>query len=313
MSRCYVQSTSPLNCVSDNPYSISLLETCTLQEVHLSFFCTIGSFMNSTPVSSEYATTVAEKPSSQSVIGFSVAALPFDQQIALLLQWAKTCASKVICVANVHMLIEGYQNPAFANVLREADLLTPDGMPLVWMLKLAGIAHQDRVAGLDILTAICRAVPEQGISVFFLGSQQGILDRIKVRLEKEFPNLKIAGMEPLPFRPLTAAENEVVLQRLNESGAGVVFVSLGCPKQETWMVQNKGKVHAVMIGLGGAFPVYAGLHKRAPHLIRSAGLEWLYRLVQEPRRLWRRYWSTIPLFIWLASKQLLDRLCNTHT
>lgn len=263
--------------------------------------------MNSTTISSELPTDMDERTRCRSVIGFPVAALPFDEQIELLLQWAKAYASKAICVANVHMLVEGYQNPTFATILRKADLLTPDGMPLVWMLKLAGIPHQDRVAGLDILAAICHAAPRQGVSVFFLGSQQDILDRMKVRLEQEFPNLEIAGMEPLPFRPLTTTENESIIQRLNESKAGIIFVSLGCPKQETWMIQNKGKVNAVMIGLGGAFPVYAGLHRRAPYLIRSAGLEWLYRLIQEPRRLWQRYWSTIPLFIWLACKQLLDR------
>lgn len=268
--------------------------------------------MNSTTIS-ELATTMDEKPPSRSIIGFPVAALRFDDQITLLLQWAKAFASRVICVANVHMLIEGHQNPAFASVLREADLLTPDGMPLVWMLRLAGLARQDRVAGLDILNAICHAAPAQGVSVFFLGSQQGILDRMKIRLEKEFPDLKIAAMEPLPFRPLTTMENQAIIQQINESGAGVVFVSLGCPKQEIWMMQNKGKVHAVMIGLGGAFPVYAGLHSRAPHLIRLAGLEWLYRLIQEPRRLWRRYWSTIPLFVWLACKQLLDDRRDIHT
>lgn len=263
--------------------------------------------MNPTTISSpEFDVTMDEKPSSRSVIGFPVAALPFNQQIRLLLQWAKARTSKVVCVANVHMLVEGYQNSAFANVLRQADLLTPDGMPLVWMLKLSGVSRQDRVAGLDILNAICTAAPTQEVSIFFLGSQQSILERMEVRLKQEFPNLKIAGMESLPFRPLTEAENKAIVQRLNESGAGIVFVSLGCPKQETWMVQNKGKVQAVMIGLGGAFPVYAGLQKRAPQLVRSAGLEWLYRLLQEPRRLWQRYWDTIPLFIWLATKQLLN-------
>lgn len=267
--------------------------------------------MNPTSVS-ELVTPLIKKPICRSVIGFPVAALPFDEQIILLLQWAKAFASKAICVANVHMLIEGYQDPTFASVLRQADLLTPDGMPLVWMLRLMGAANQNRVAGLDILAAICRDAPKQEVSVFFLGSQQGILDRMRLRLEKEFPNLEIAGMEPLPFRPLTSEENEAVIQRLNASGAGIIFVSLGCPKQERWMVENKGKVHAVMIGLGGAFPVYAGLHKRAPHLMRSAGLEWLYRLIQEPRRLWRRYWNTIPLFVWLACKQLLDRQHNLH-
>ncbi|MBW4421995.1 MAG: WecB/TagA/CpsF family glycosyltransferase [Myxacorys californica WJT36-NPBG1] len=264
------------------------------------------------PPNPEFKMNMIDENPSRQIIGFPVAALPFDQQIQLMLQWAKSYLSKVVCVANVHMLMEGYQNSSFAEVLREADLLTPDGMPLVWMLKLMGVSHQDRVAGLDILDAVCQLAPSQNVSVFFLGSQQIILDSIKQRLEKEFPNLDIAGMEPLPFRALTLQEDEAIIQQINNSGAGIVFVSLGCPKQEVWMAQHKDKVKAVMIGLGGAFPVYAGLHKRAPLAIRSAGLEWLYRLAQEPQRLWRRYFDTIPLFIWLASRELLIRPRDVH-
>jgi len=252
-------------------------------------------------------------PPSRSVIGFPVTALPLKAQIDLILEWAKACFSKVVCIANVHMLIEAYQDPNFASVLSGADLVTPDGMPLVWMLRLMGAPNQDRVAGLDVLIALCHAASSDNVSIFFIGSQPSILDRMRKRLETEFPNLKIAGMEPLPFRPLTPDEDEEVIKKLNDSGAGIVLVSLGCPKQEVWMAQHKGKVHAVMIGLGGAFPVYAGIHKRAPQLIRSMGFEWLYRLAQEPRRLWGRYSRTIPIFIWLACKQLLTSNEPTST
>jgi N-acetylglucosaminyldiphosphoundecaprenol N-acetyl-beta-D-mannosaminyltransferase len=241
---------------------------------------------------------------SSSVIGSPVTALPFDAQITLMVNWAKQRVSKVVCIANVHMLVEAYRNPAFAAVMMNADLVTPDGMPLVWMLKLMGFARQDRVAGLDVIVAMCRQASEVGVGVFFLGSQSAILERIKKRLEQEFPKLKIAGMEPLPFRPLTQDEDAAIAEKINQSGAGVVFVSLGCPKQEVWMHEHKNKIHAVMIGLGGAFPVYAGIHKRAPKMVRSLGFEWLYRLIQEPRRLWGRYSDTIPIFVWLAFKQL---------
>jgi N-acetylglucosaminyldiphosphoundecaprenol N-acetyl-beta-D-mannosaminyltransferase len=113
-------------------------------------------------------------------------------------------------------------------------------------------------------------------------------------------------MEPLPFRPLTQAEDNAIIQKIHDSGAGIVLVSLGCPKQEYWMNQHKDKIQAVMVGLGGVFPVYAGIHKRAPLWIRNLGLEWFYRLIQEPRRLWKRYRTTIPPFIWLAFRQLLS-------
>lgn len=252
-------------------------------------------------------------PHTKDIIGSPVTALPFSEQIALMLNWARERSSKAVCIANVHMLIEAYQQPDFATILRKADLVTPDGMPLVWMLKMLGAAHQDRVAGLDVLKAVCTRAPELNVSVFFLGSQQAVLDKMKERLEREFPTLAIAGMEPLPFRPMTQEEDEALIRKINESGAGIVFVALGCPKQEAWIAQHKGQINSVMIGLGGAFPVYAGIHKRAPLVVRSLGFEWLYRLLQEPRRLWGRYRRTIPVFIWLASKQLLTSMKQTST
>lgn len=244
-------------------------------------------------------------PPFKQIIGLPVTALPFNNQIALTLRWAQSSVSKVVCIANVHMLVEAYRDPEFASVLQNADLVTPDGMPLVWMLRLMGASKQNRVAGLDVLLALCEQASKQNISIFFLGSQTHILEKMRAKLERDFPNLQIAGMESLPFRPLSEDEDRAVVQRLNESGCGFVFVSLGCPKQEVWMSKHKDQVQAVMLGLGGAFPVYAGIHKRAPQLLRSIGFEWLYRLVQEPRRLWNRYRSTIPIFIWLAIRQLL--------
>lgn len=245
-------------------------------------------------------------PPIQSVVGFPVTALPFDSQIELMLQWAGKRMSKTVCVANVHMLMEAYSNPAFASVLLAADLVTPDGMPLVWLMNLLGCRRQNRVAGMDILLALCNKMSSQKISIFFLGSKPEILERMRNRLEQEFPHLQVAGMEPLPFRPLTPEEDEAIVQRINESGAGLVLVSLGCPKQEIWINQHRGRVQAVMLGLGGVFPVYAGVHKHAPIWMRRFGFEWFYRLVQEPRRLWKRYLTTIPPFIYLAFKQLVN-------
>jgi N-acetylglucosaminyldiphosphoundecaprenol N-acetyl-beta-D-mannosaminyltransferase len=249
--------------------------------------------------------TIEEELPVQQVIGFPVTALSLGSQMSTILRWGKRHLSKVVCIANVHMLVEGYQNQQFASILKRADLVAPDGMPLVWMLKHLGAVSQDRVAGLDVLESLCELAPQQGVSIFFLGSHRTILEKMRIRLNQDYPTLDIAGMEPLPFRPMSAEEDEAIIQLLNDSGAGIVLVSLGCPKQELWMANHKDKVNAVMIGLGGAFPVYAGIHKRAPAWIRGAGLEWLYRLAQEPRRLWKRYASTIPVFLWLAGKQLL--------
>jgi N-acetylglucosaminyldiphosphoundecaprenol N-acetyl-beta-D-mannosaminyltransferase len=241
------------------------------------------------------------------VIGFSVTCLSFKEQIDHILEWASDRVSKVVCVANVHMLMEAHRSNLDL-VLRNADMVTPDGMPLVWMLRLLGVSKQERVAGPDMLRAVCEAAQQKKVSVFFLGSEFYILERIQTRLNKEFPNLNIAAMEPLPFRPLTPAEDEAIIQKVNQSGAGIVLLSLGCPKQEYWMHDHKDRINAVMIGLGGAFSMFAGIHKRAPQWIQSLGFEWLYRLLQEPRRLWKRYVLTIPPFIFLA----LVQLCSTQ-
>jgi N-acetylglucosaminyldiphosphoundecaprenol N-acetyl-beta-D-mannosaminyltransferase len=246
------------------------------------------------------------------LISSPVTALPFTQQINLMLQWAQQHQSRFVCVANVHMLMEAHWHPEMNQVLNAADLVTPDGMPLVVMLKLLGVIQQDRVAGLDVLQELCRLAPECNTSVYFVGSEFRILEKIQSRLHQEFPDLVIAGLEPLPFRPLTVEEDQAIAQRINASGAGLVFVSLGCPKQEMWMFRQKGQINATMIGLGGAFPVYAGLQKRAPNWVRRFSLEWAYRLIQEPARLWKRYATTIPPFLWLAGKQLFANSRDRH-
>jgi N-acetylglucosaminyldiphosphoundecaprenol N-acetyl-beta-D-mannosaminyltransferase len=242
-----------------------------------------------------------------SIIGSPVTARPFQEQMRAIMIWAKARRSKAVCVANTHMLIEAHRNPDFSTVLHNADMVTPDGMPLVWMMKMMGALQQDRVAGMDIFVSLCQSACHENVSIFLLGSQSDILARMQTRLEKEFPSLDIAGIEPLPFRPLTPAEDIALIERVNSSGAGIVFLALGCPKQEAWIDRHRNKIQAVMIGIGGVFPVYAGIQKRAPAWVRESGFEWLYRLLQEPTRLWKRYQTTIPAFIWLALRQILDR------
>jgi N-acetylglucosaminyldiphosphoundecaprenol N-acetyl-beta-D-mannosaminyltransferase len=240
------------------------------------------------------------------VIGSPITALPFDAQMNIIVEWAQQHLSKMVCVANAHMLVEAHWNPDFAQILQEADIVTSDGMPIVWMMKRLGIRTQNRVAGMDILMSLCHLATQYGLKVYFLGSQQSVLDRMKARLDIDFPSLSVAGIEPLPFRPMTLEEEDDVLNRIQASGAGLVFVSLGCPKQEKWMAQYRSRVPAVMIGLGGAFPVYGGLKKWAPRWIQKAGLEWAYRWMQEPRRLAKRYSQTNRAFLWLSLKQLFQ-------
>ena len=246
------------------------------------------------------------------LIGVPVCSSSFNEQVSQIVTWAKNYQSKMVCVANVHMLIEAWQNSHFADLLRNADLVTPDGMPLVWMMKLMGVKQAERVAGMDIFHASCKQASTAQISVFLLGSSPEVLEKICQRLKNEFPNLKIAGTYSPPFAPLSSNPDISIVKTINDSGAGIVFVSLGCPKQELWMAQYREKIQSVMIGVGAVFSIYAGLVKPAPKFVRNAGLEWLFRLIQEPRRLWYRYSTTIPIFIWLALKQIwLHRIYHT--
>ncbi|MGB7251547.1 MAG: WecB/TagA/CpsF family glycosyltransferase [Phormidesmis sp.] len=222
-----------------------------------------------------------------------------------MIKWARAKLSRTVCVSNVHMLMEGHWNKEFADVLRSSDLLTPDGMPLVWMTGLMKRQPQDRVAGMELMLALCKRAQETKVGIFFLGSTPKMLARIREQLSEDFPDLRISGMVSPPFRTLSKEEEAAIAAQINESGAGLVFVSLGCPKQERWMSVHRGKVNAVMVGLGGAFSVYAGEKRWAPAVVRKYGLEWCYRLLQEPRRLWKRYASTIPPFVWLAFKQVV--------
>ena len=225
----------------------------------------------------------------------------------LILRWAKTRTSKVVCLANVHMLIEAYHDRSFANVLRNADLVTPDGKPLVVMLQRLGIKHQNQVAGMDVFLNLCDLAQQTGIKVYFLGSTEEILQQIEHKLSEEYPILRVAGMKAIPYIATQDIakhyDNELVAE-INQSGAGIVFVCLGCPKQELWMSHYRNSIQGVMVGVGAVFSMYAGINPRAPRWIQQLGFEWFYRLLQEPRRLWRRYGSTIPPFIYLAFRQL---------
>lgn len=216
-----------------------------------------------------------------------------------ILLFAEKRISSYLCVANVHMCIEAYQDKAFAEVVNGADMVTPDGMPLVKALKWLYGIKQDRVAGMDLLPDLLREAEIKDISVFFYGGTQDILVKTADYCRKYYPSLRLAGLLSPPFRELTITEKDDYINQINNSGAGFVFVALGCPKQEKWMAAMKGKVHACMVGIGGALPVMIGLQKRAPKWMQEASLEWLYRFMQEPKRLFKRYLVTNSLFICL--------------
>ncbi len=211
--------------------------------------------------------------------------------------------SYYVCVANVHMLVEAYKSSRFEEIINGANLVTPDGMPLIWALRFLYGIKQERVAGMDLLPDLLDAPEKKGIPVAIIGGTQEMLDKAKGYFEKYYPDLIVANMYSPPFRSLSPDEQDSIIKMLNDSGARLIFVVLGCPKQEKWMASVKGKINAVMIGIGAALPVLVGMQKRAPLWMQKSGLEWLYRLGQEPRRLFKRYAATSFLFIYLVIKE----------
>lgn len=220
---------------------------------------------------------------------------------------AESRNSSYICVANVHMLIEAHKDKRFGQVVNNADLVTPDGMPLAKGLEIMYGEKQDRVAGMDILPDLLKISEREKLKVFFYGGTQKMLDETERFCGNEYSKLKIVGLISPPFRELTDKEELKYINEINSSGANFLFVALGCPKQEKWMASMKGRINTCMIGIGGALPVMIGMQKRAPKWMQNASLEWMYRFGQEPKRLFKRYIYTNSLFLYLFSKEYLKQ------
>lgn len=211
--------------------------------------------------------------------------------------WAASHESRYVCLCNVHSVVNAWQDPAFARVLNNADLALPDGAPVALSLRLDGFRQQRRINGPDLMWRYLGHAEVTGRSVYFYGATAETLVRLRSAIESAFPRVRIAGMFSPPFRELTALEDLEHVRTINESGAGVVFVGLGCPKQEQWMAAHRGVVRAVMVGVGAAIDYHSGTVKRAPRWMQSYGLEWAHRLATEPRRLLWRYLSTNTVFM----------------
>ena len=238
-------------------------------------------------------------------MGAPIDAVSWSESLSSISAWSLSNESRVVCICNVHSVIMASQNAEFGQALLNADMATPDGAPVAWMLRRLGHKGQQRINGPDLMWRYCEQAQHRDEAVFFYGSTEETLAALKVKLLAAFPSLKIAGAISPPFRALTAAEDTAIVAQINASGTGVVWVSLGCPKQELWMAAHRGRIHAVMVGVGAAFDYHAGTIKRAPKWIQDAGFEWLHRLLSEPRRLWKRYFVTNTLFIIGAIKQLI--------
>lgn len=239
------------------------------------------------------------------VLGAPIDVLSWERALSRIGHWASQRQSRYVCITNAHSVVTGRQQAEFAQVLAGADMVTPDGAPVAWMMKRLGHATQQRINGPDLMIKYCELAAQRRESIFLYGGEPTTLARLQEILLARFPGLQIAGAISPPFRAATPQEAAATVDAINNSGAGSVWVSLGCPKQEYWMAAHRGRINAVMVGVGAAFDYHAGTITRAPLWMQQSGLEWLHRLCSEPRRLWRRYLVTNTLFIVGAARQLM--------
>jgi N-acetylglucosaminyldiphosphoundecaprenol N-acetyl-beta-D-mannosaminyltransferase len=239
------------------------------------------------------------------VLGTRIDAVSLELCVERMIAWARHGEPRCVCACNVHTVVSARLDPGFAGIIGGADLRVPDGAPVAWRLRAQGFPRQRRVSGPDVMQRCCARAAETGLPVFLYGSTEATLARLAAGLRRRYPALRIAGCLAPPFRPLTAAEEAQVVRKIAESGARIVFVALGCPKQEAWMMAHRGSLRCVMLGAGAAFDFLAGNVRRAPRWMQLAGLEWLHRFCCEPRRLWRRYLVTNTLFLAWSLGELL--------
>lgn len=242
----------------------------------------------------------------QNVIGSPIDMITWSNAINTLASWGAEHESRVVCICNAHSVVTAKSDTEFNEVIQHADMATPDGAPVAWMIKKVSGQPQDRINGPDLMLKYCEHAEKIGQSIYLYGGKESTLETLVEVLKSNYPNLKIAGYLSPPFRELTEDEKQKIIRDINSSGANTVWVGLGCPKQEKWMYEHQGKINAVMIGVGAAFDYHAGTIKRAPKWMQNSGLEWFHRLCSEPRRLWKRYLVTNTLFILYALKQLMN-------
>lgn len=239
------------------------------------------------------------------VLGSRIDAIDWPTAIARLMEWGAQRASRCVCICNVHSLVTAAQDPAFKSVINSADMATPDGMPVAWMLRLLGHESQQRINGPDLMWRCLAEAERLGQVVSFYGSTDSTLALLRAALLSAFPELRLGVMISPPFRSLTDTEDRAHADQVNAAETALLFVGLGCPKQELWMSSRRDTIDAVMVGVGAAFDYHAGTIQRAPLWMQRSGLEWLHRLWSEPGRLWKRYLVTNSVFAFMAVRQLL--------
>jgi N-acetylglucosaminyldiphosphoundecaprenol N-acetyl-beta-D-mannosaminyltransferase len=221
-----------------------------------------------------------------------------DSALAEIERWIEQREQHYVCVTGVHGVMESQRDSDLRRIHNASGLTTPDGMPMVWAGRIAGV-EIERVYGPDLMLALCQLAQMRGWSSYFYGGRPGIPERLAARLRDRFPRLRVAGTYSPPFRALTSGDDERVVETINAAAPDIVWVGLSTPKQERWMAGHVERLGApVLIGVGAAFDIHAGVLAQAPVWMQRSGLEWLYRLTREPRRLWRRYLFNNPVFVY---------------
>ncbi|MCS7067203.1 MAG: WecB/TagA/CpsF family glycosyltransferase [Meiothermus sp.] len=240
------------------------------------------------------------------VLGVGISAINIPMALEALEDFIQRKHRTYVCITGVHGVMESQADPELRKIHNQAGLVTPDGMPMVWLSRLAGHKHVDRVYGPDLMLAVCQASLHKGYRHFFYGGHEGVPELLRDRLQERFPGLQVVGTYSPPFRPLTPEEDAAIVAQINEARPDIVWVGLSTPKQERWMATHLGKIEApVMIGVGAAFDFHAGLKPQAPRWMQRSGLEWLFRMLSEPRRLARRYLQNNPKFVMAVLMQML--------
>jgi N-acetylglucosaminyldiphosphoundecaprenol N-acetyl-beta-D-mannosaminyltransferase len=245
---------------------------------------------------------------SRVVLGMRTDSTSYSDTITRVLAWASNRQSRYVCVANVHVTMETYDSAEFREIVNGADLVTPDGMPLVWALRLFGLSRATQVRGPSLTLQIIERAAEAGVPVGFYGGTPAVLKLLVESCQRRFPRLRTVYAYAPPFRQLSSEEDATIVQEINASGATILFIGLGCPKQERWMASHRESVKAVMLGVGAAFDFLSGVKPEAPEWMQHSGLEWLFRLATEPRRLWWRYAYHNPRFVVLLAGQYLKSM-----
>jgi N-acetylglucosaminyldiphosphoundecaprenol N-acetyl-beta-D-mannosaminyltransferase len=242
------------------------------------------------------------------ICGVRISAINLDDAVATIEHWIGDNSRNYVCITGAHGVMESRRDQRLRRIHNEAGMVTPDGMPLVWFSQLSGKGRTERVCGCDLMRKMTAVSQLRGYRQFYYGGADGVAEKLKHVLIASHPGLKVAGTLCPPFRELTPQEDQAVVDAINEARPDILWLGLSTPKQEHWMASHLGRVEVpVMIGVGAAFDFLAGTKRRAPLWMQRNGLEWLFRLGSEPRRLWRRYAYIVPGFAVLAAGELLSR------